>query len=228
MAPRDSEFIRLNLAKVGMTDLLLRWRYEANRAGAVAQSTAELGDPTAFMSITDYRRSGIAHALFERLIVSEVNDEVDVIIGYVADGDLPRSRVPSDMRRTGELLSRLITFDEEIVVECQAKFSFSYGSGAKTPLWFPLPVPVGYGTKEEDPPLTEIRGIRGVKLNHAGASPAGTVEYTVLIDRPDNDSVYATVDFAIRSRVSADMPLRALDQSVTIAERLGLSLEDAS
>ena len=88
--------------------------------------------------------------------------------------------------------------------------------------WFSLPHEVPPSDPATASPLTEIRGIRGVKLANDDRDQTDAVEYSIVLDQPDNSHLAATAEFDLTLPWTPRLPEVVLERGHDLAARQGL------
>ena len=220
MTERRGTLPRLDLARESVTRLGFSCRLPKDAVDPPMAASLEDGQ---FSSLSKYSRNKIPHLIYEG--IQAVDDGLGFFVNvvYDASSNVPEGRLPPELSREGELLGRLNGPSQACDLLCEVDFRFSSTVGERTGSWFPLPLPFSRSPGGEDSPVSEIRGIRGVKFAADGDKEEERVEYTFLLDRPTNRDQFLYVEFTVVEAITEETPNRVLAEARRIARLLGLS-----
>jgi hypothetical protein len=216
------DFPRINLPRLRIVEL---------RFSAVIQIApdperfpilAALQEGGQFAAFTAYSREKRRHLIGElayALPNQPGNRFVQVV--YDASSSVPEGKVPRELAASGALLTELEATAEVTTVTCHVDFHVPFDVGAPTGLAIGLPIPIS-PADDGTWPITELRGVRGVKLTSGTGGKASTPEYSFILDRPENDDVFLSLDFQVDRAINRQTPEHVVARATSIGRSLGI------
>lgn len=214
MVARKTRVPRLDLLGHGASSLTFHCRLPSSNSvrGLFSDLLEEDQD---VLSLSTYVKNSSPYLVTERFESGEPDPEgFFAYVEYELLGALPSEPPPEEVRREGVVFERLRAMAEPIRLHCHVAFEFSPEDPPRVITAFPLPWPF---PERDDSPIDEIRGIRGVKYLGEGAS---RTQYSFIMDRPSNQTVYLTVTFFRTASVTARTLGGILRSATNVADRL--------
>lgn len=204
---------KLNLPKHCLDSLSLRCLLPSDKKTSEVFAGV-LGEKKVFRSVSHYSREKILHVVFQAVDRGDPNED-DYILTVAYQVFPSNLRAPrKSLDRTTELLERLACIEAPSQVRWEIDFEFPRERGQNAMAAFPLPMEF---QRSDIPgvPFDVIQGIRAAKFG-----PSGKVDYSFLLDRPENDDIYLLLRFETTERISAVSPAIGLAKAVDISNRL--------
>lgn len=214
MAHRRTRVPRLDLLGRGASSLAFHCRLpNSDRVRELFLDTLDEGQEV--LSFSTYVKDSVPYLVTERFEFAEpVSEGYLAYVEYTLLDALPSEPPPEEYRREGLVFAHLSSMGEPIRLRCHVSFEFLPGDSSQVITAFPLPFPL---SRRDDSPIDEIRGVRGVKSIGEGAS---RTQYSFIMDRPSNQTVYLTVTFFRTTIVTARALGGVLRSGSNVAARL--------
>lgn len=209
-------FPRLDLGGEHATSLMIQARYPwmEERARLVGETSHSGGiDLGPFRFIRYSARDASRSKLLILVAISVVHGEPRSILLSVSYG--PMMNEFGRRRSSGTPESKLIEITEALGEPSWMRARVDYRFTGRDPdrLWFPLPTSLaGRGEGE----IFEIRGVRGAKRAEDGTG----VEYTFILDRPSNETIYLSAEFALDGPFTPETVREALGRADRLVPEL--------
>lgn len=205
---------QLDLARHGISELSMEWRYPRNTVAAALDAVA-LAD--GFFSVTPYRCGGIPHRCdqaISQLITDRRLWALEVV--YEARGPWPGGSVPPQDRRGEAFAAIAASLPPAEGAICSAMFAFSRTDAVlKTPL-----LPPWLTQREDADPVHEIVGVQGgAGATSDPAMPAYSFSLTSM-----HSERQLNVNFELPAQPFAAAATEALAVTLALAARVIPSL----
>lgn len=218
MTPKQELFPRLNLARSHVEAVTFFSFLFPHSGGDVPPvDFSDLLQQDQYSRLTRYSRDKVPHLIYESIDIKEPDRNPFFYVRYATGPGLPSAFSSSNFQQAERVLQRLVDVGQKLEFSCHVDFSVMAGSEDRSVSWFPLPLPFSGPRPDLWSPISEIRGIRGVKLATNETEDPDNIDYSFILDRPRNRDVSLRVEFSVTSPLTSRLPTSILARARRVA-----------